>query len=216
MGLIQRVRDAAKRAAEKIQETGRRVVEAARQAVQRKRERDEESLYKEETPPDYVSEPEPIAEPEYVPADYEVDVAEVEKVFEEAAEEVESLADKLKREDLEKREAAHQEAYNKFNDAYFDGDLTREQYDNMWNTIGEFSNDHDEYGSPDLILLYEEMYEKYGEGVNDPALFAQLFETAANSIDAMYPSDAIDVIYNMLDRMPTLEDLHVSLQSVFA
>ena len=129
--------------------------------------------------------------------------------------EKESLAEKLKEADLEVRVKAQQQAYEKFNELYFDNELTRQQYDDMWNTIGEFSNDHEEYGSPSLIILYEEMYEKYGAGVNDPQLFRDLFEQASKSINAMYPSDAIDIVYDMIQRQPTLEDLYDSLQSVY-
>ena len=199
MGFIGKLRKAAERVAEKVQAAGRAVYEAAKNAISRGRAEAEEPLYKEETP----------ERPFGAMPGEGVDEFGLDEILQE------SLSDKLKREDLEAREQAHIDAFNTFNENYFDGDLTREQYDNMWNTIGEFSNDHSEYGSPELVLLYEEMFEKYGEGVNDPTLFEQLFEQASNSINAMYPEDAIDVIYDMIRKMDTLEELHDSLQSIY-
>lgn len=192
MKLLNRIREAVEKAAEAIKERAEEFIERAKNRFIREVE-EEEPLYKEEIP-DYVNE---------------------EDLF--TYEDEQSLADKLKDEDLRMREEAHQKAYEKFSDKWYDGDLSRETYDNMWNTIGEFTNDYGEvYGSPELILLYEEMEKKFGDAVNDKEFFKDFFENAANSIDVVYPEDVFDKLYDMIEEFESKEEFYDSIQSVFS
>ena len=148
MNIFRRVREAAKRFAEAVQERAREVVERAKERF--RKEEKEPKPFTFSDLQDYLSEQEPVEFPE--------------ELFENEPEE-ESLSEKLKREDLEKRIKQHEDAYETFKQNYYEGDeeFTREAYDLMWDTIGAVSNEFSErVPSPPMIELYEDMRYKFG------------------------------------------------------
>lgn len=190
MGFINRIREAARRAAEAIQEAGRRVIEAAREAVQFGREEEEEPLYKEETPPDHVSE-----EPPSWPEEYQ-----------------ESLSEKLKREDLEQREDQHRRAWESFNSDYMtDSPMSRMEYDLMWETIGEYSNDSEALGSPEIIEIYDEMTQKFGYDISPEFVKDFLDSVIEKTTDAVYAQDYVDAIYDAISKTGSVEEFYDTL-----
>ena len=191
MGFLNKVREAARRAAEAIQEAGRRVIEAAREAVQFGREKEEEPLYKEETPPDHVSE-----EPPSWPEEY-----------------TESLSEKLKREDLEAREDQHRRAWESFNSDYMiDSPLSRMEYDLMWETIGEYSNDSEALGSPEIIEIYDEMTQKFGYDIDPEFVKEFLNSVIEKTTDATYAQDYVNAIYKAISKTGSVEEFYDTLQ----
>ena len=188
MNIFRRVREAAKRFAEAVQERAREVVEKAKE-----RFRKEEPIYNEEPVSDRLDEQEPL------------------DLFESEPEE-ESLSEKLKREDLEKRIKQHEDAYETFKQNYYEEDeeFTREAYDLMWDTIGAVSNEFSErVPSPPMIELYEDMRYKFGADLTK-YFFQDFFREAANSFEAegMYAEEFVDLLYARLERIDSVEDFY--------
>lgn len=187
MNIFRRVRDAVQKAAERLQERAVEIVKSARERFSR------ESLYKEETPP----EP-PAPEPEipYNPPEYE-----------------QSLSERLKDLDLAEKEKQHRKAYESFNRDFMpDEPLSRVEYDMMWDTIGEYANDSDSLGSPDLIEIYEEMTNKYGYDIDASFVKDFLDHAIQNASDAMYKEDYINAIYDAISNTGSVEEFYESLE----
>lgn len=187
MNIFKRVREAVQKAAERLQERAADIVERARERFSR------EPLYKEEIP----KEP-PAPEPEipYNPPEYE-----------------QSLSDKLKDLDLEAKEEQHRKAYESFNRDFMpDEPITRYEYDLMWDTIGEYANDSDSLGSPDLIEIYEEMTNKFGYDIDASFVKDFLDHAIQNASDAMYKEDYINAIYDAISNTGSVEEFYESLE----
>lgn len=187
MNIFKRVREAVQKAAERLQERAADIVERARERFSR------EPLYKEEIPP---KPPAPEPEIPYNPPEYE-----------------QSLSDKLKDLDLEAKEEQHRKAYESFNaDFMTDQPLSRIEYEFMWDTIGEYANDSDSLGSPDLIEIYEEMTNKFGYDI-DESFFKEFLDNAIqNASDAIYKEDYINAIYDAISNTGSVEEFYESLE----
>ncbi len=184
MNLFKRVREAAKRAAEAVMEAGQKVIERARERFAR----DE---YKEETPS--VPEPSqiPLNPPEY-----------------------DSLSEKLKAEDLAQKEEQHRKAFESFNSEFMEGnEISRFEYDMMWDAIGEYSNDSDALGSPDLIEIYDAMTSKYGYDI-DTDFVKEFLDKAIQeaSATAIYKEDYINAIYDAISKTGSVEEFYESME----
>lgn len=187
MNIFRRVREAVQRAAERLQERAADIVERARERFSR------EPLYKEEIPKE-PSAPKP--EIPYNPPEYE-----------------QSLSDKLKDLDLEAKEEQHRKAYESFNrDFMTDEPLSRIEYDLMWDTIGEYANDSDSLGSPDLIEIYEEMTNKFGYDIDASFVKEFLDYAIQNTSDAIYKEDYINAIYDAISNTGSVEEFYESLE----
>lgn len=185
MNIFKRVREAVQKAAERLQERAADIVERARERFSRK------PLYKEETQPKP-----PVPEIPYNPPEYE-----------------QSLSDKLKDLDLEVKEEQHRQAYESFNrDFMTDEPISRLEYDLMWDTIGEYANDSDSLGSPDLIEIYEEMTNKFGYDINESFVKDFLDHAMQNATDAVYKEDYINAIYDTISNTGSVEEFYESLE----
>lgn len=186
MNLWKRVREAAERFADAVQERAQAVIERARERFRRVEE--ERPIYKEEREP----EPIPLNPPEYE----------------------QSLSERLKEEDLKVKEEQHRKAWESFNSEFMtDGDqLSRMEYDLMWDTIGEYSNDSDALGSPDLIEIYDAMTAKYGYDI-DADFVRQFLDKAIQdaSVDAIYKEDYINAIYDAISNTGSVEEFYDTL-----
>ena len=187
MGFINRVRAAAQKAAEAIQAAGRKVYEAARERLAQSAA----DLNKEEIPTKRPAE-QPPSWPE--PAQ-------------------ETLSEKLKREDLEAREEQHRQAWESFNtDFMTDSPLSRAEYYFMWETIGEYSNDSEALGSPDIIEIYDAMTEKFGYDITPEFVKDFLNNAMENATDAVYKEDYIDAIYDAISKTGSVEEFYEEIQ----
>lgn len=188
MNIFRRVRDAVQKAAERLQERAAEIVERAKERFSR------EPLYKEETLP---KPPVPVPEIPYNPPEYE-----------------KSLSEKLKDLDLEAKEDQHRKAFESFNaDFMTDEPISRYEYDLMWDTIGEYANDSDSLGSPDLIEIYEEMTNKYGYDIDASFVKDFLDHAIQNASDtAMYKEDYINAIYDAISNTGSVEEFYDSLE----
>ena len=191
MGFINSVRAAAQRAAQAIQAAGRKVYEAARERLMERAADVAADLNKEETPTERPAE-QPPSWPE--PAQ-------------------ETLSEKLKREDLEAREEQHRQAWESFNtDFMTDSPLSRSEYDLMWETIGEYSNDSEALGSPDIIEIYDAMTEKFGYDITPEFVKEFLNHAMENATDAVYKEDYMDAIYDAISKTGSVEDFYEEIQ----
>ena len=187
MSIFKRVREAVQKAAERLQERAADIVERARERFSR------EPLYKEETQP---KPPAPEPEIPYNLPEYE-----------------QSLSDKLKDLDLEAKEEQHRKAYESFNaDFMTDQPISRMEYDLMWDTIGEYANDSDSLGSPDLIEIYEEMTNKFGYDIDASFVKDFLDNVIQNASDAIYKEDYINAIYDAISNTGSMEEFYESLE----
>ena len=187
MNIFRRVREAVQKAAERLQERAADIVERARERFSR------EPLYKKEIPPEP---PAPEPEIQYNPPEYE-----------------QSLSDKLKDLDLEAKEEQHRKAYESFNaDFMTDQPISRMEYDLMWDTIGEYANDSDSLGSPDLIEIYEEMTNKFGYDIDASFVKDFLDNAIQNASDAIYKEDYINAIYDAISNTGSVEEFYESLE----
>lgn len=187
MNIFKRVREAAERFAEAVQERAQAIMERARDVFIR------ETSNKEEIPP---TPPEPVPEFPYNPPEYE-----------------QSLSDKLKEADLEAKEEQHRKAFESFNaDFMTDEPISRYEYDLMWDTIGEYANDSDSLGSPDLIEIYEEMTNKFGYDIDADFVKDFLDHAIQNASDAMYKEDYINAIYDAISNTGSVEEFYESLE----
>lgn len=182
MNLFRRIREAAERFAEAVQEKAKDIIEQARERFSRS---DEEPLYKEETTP---------AWPE------------------------ESLSDRLKEEDLKAKEEQHKRAFESFNKNFMpDGEgISRYEYDEMWDAIGEYSNDSEALGSPDIIEIYDAMTEKFGYDV-DADFIKTFLDTVQRGVNTDLPWDTyretfIDAVYKALNNTDSVGDFYESLE----
>lgn len=187
MNIFKRVREAVKKAAERLQKRAADIVERARERFSR------EPLYKEETQP---KPPAPEPEIPYNPPKYE-----------------KSLSEKLKDLDLEVKEEQHRKAYESFNSDFMtDQPISRMEYDLMWDTIGEYANDSDSLGSPDLIEIYEEMTNKFGYDIDASFVKDFLDNAIQNASDAIYKEDYINAIYDAISNTGSVEEFYESLE----
>lgn len=187
MNIFKRVREAVQKAAERLQERAADIVERARERFSR------EPLYKEETQP---KPPAPEPKFPYNPPEYE-----------------QSLSDKLKEVDLEAKEEQHRKAFESFNaDFMTDEPISRYEYDLMWDTIGEYANDSDSLGSPDLIEIYEEMTNKFGYDIDADFVRDFLDHAMQNASDAIYKEDYINAIYDAISNTGSVEEFYESLE----
>ena len=187
MSIFKRVREAVQKAAERLQERAADIVERARERFSR------EPLYKEET---QAKPPAPEPEIPYNPPEYE-----------------QSLSDKLKDLDLEVKEEQHRKAYESFNaDFMTDQPISRMEYDLMWDTIGEYANDSDSLGSPDLIEIYEELTNKFGYDIDASFVKDFLDNAIQNASDAIYKEDYINAIYDAISNTGSVEEFYESLE----
>lgn len=194
MNIFKRVREAAKRFAEAVQERAREVVERAKERFRKEEKEPEQFTFSDLQ--DYLSEQKKQIE-------FPKELFETEE---------ESLSEKLKREDLEKRIKQHEDAYETFKNNYYEDDeeFTREAYDLMWDTIGAVSNEFSErVPSPPMIELYEDMRYKFGAELTKD-FFQDFFREAANSFEAegMYAEEFIDLLYAKLERIDSVEDFY--------
>lgn len=187
MNIFKRVREAVQKAAERLQERAAEIVERARERFSRK------PLYKEEVP---AKPPAPEPEIPYNPPEYE-----------------QSLSERLKEADLEVKEEQHRKAYESFNKDFMpDEPMSRMEYDLMWDTIGEYANDSDSLGSPDLIEIYEEMTNKFGYDIDADFVKDFLDHAIQNASDAMYKEDYINAIYDAISNTGSVEEFYESLE----
>ena len=187
MNIFKRVREAAERFAEAVQERAQAIMERARDVFIR------ETSNKEEIP---TTPPEPVPEFPYNPPEYE-----------------QSLSDKLKEADLEAKEEQHRKAFESFNaDFMTDEPISRYEYDMMWDTIGEYANDSDSLGSPDLIEIYEEMTNKFGYDIDADFVRDFLDHAMQNASDAIYKEDYINAIYDAISNTGSVEEFYESLE----
>lgn len=187
MNLFRRVREAVQTAAKRLQERAVDIVERAKERFSR------ESLYKEETQP---KPPEPVQDIPYNPPEYE-----------------RSLSDKLKDLDLKAKEEQHRKAYESFNaDFMTDQPISRMEYDLMWDTIGEYANDSDSLGSPDLIEIYEEMTNKFGYDIDATFVKDFLDHAMQSATDAIYKEDYINAIYDAISNTGSVEEFYEPLE----
>ena len=196
MNIFRRVREAAKRFAEAVQERAREVVERAKERFRKEEKEPEHFTFSDLQ--DYVSE-------------QGTGINFTEELFESEPEE-ETLSEKLKREDLEKRIKQHEDAYETFKQNYYEEDeeFTREAYDLMWDTIGAVSNEFSErVPSPPMIELYEDMRYKFGADLTKD-FFQDFFREATNSFEAegMYAEEFVDLLYARLERIDSVEDFY--------
>lgn len=194
MNIFKRVREAAKRFAEAVQERAREVVERAKERFRKEEKEPEQFTFSDLQ--DYLSEQKKQIE-------FPKELFETEE---------ESLSEKLKREDLEKRIKQHEDAYETFKNNYYEDDeeFTREAYDLMWDTIGAVSNEFSErVPSPPMIELYEDMRYKFGAELTKD-FFQDFFREAANSFEAegMYAEEFVDLLYAKLERIDSVEDFY--------
>ena len=187
MSIFKRVREAVQKAAKRLQERATDIVERARERFSR------EPLYKEDIPP---KPPEPVPEFPYNPPEYE-----------------KSLSEKLKDLDLEAKEEQHRKAYESFNaDFMTDEPISPYEYELMWDTIGEYANDSDSLGSPDLIEIYEEMTNKFGYDIDASFVKDFLDNAIQNASDAIYKEDYINAIYDAISNTGSVEEFYESLE----
>lgn len=183
MNIFRRVREAAERFAEAVQERGRQIMERARDIFSRETYNKEETM--QEPAPDFP----------YNPPEYE-----------------QSLSEKMKEEDLKKKEEQHRKAYESFNKDYMgDTPISRYEYDIMWDTIGEYTNDSESLGSPDMIEIYDAMTEKYGYDIDKEFVKEFIDHAMQSAPDAMYKEDYINAIYDAIKEVGSVEEFYDSL-----
>lgn len=123
------------------------------------------------------------------------------------------LSEKLKEEDLKRREEQHRQAWESFNtDFMTDSPLSRAEYDLMWETIGEYSNESEALGSPDIIEIYDAMTEKFGYDITPEFVKDFLNKAMENATDAVYKEDYMDAIYDAISKTGSVEDFYEEIQ----
>ena len=199
MGWISKVREAARKAAGAIQKRAKKVVEAAKRAVQGKPK--DVSPYREELDVDSAK-VEGIMSPVEPERDYSKSKAE-------------RLNGEEKRADEEKKEEEKRTAYESFNKSH--GYTSWEDYDRMWSIIGGVVN---EYGgkvdSDTIIHVYYAASYKFGDNL-DSDFFLNMFRYVENSFggDDYYAEDFIDKLYSVIDMYGSKEEFYEDVQGYY-
>ena len=199
MGWISKVREAARKAAGAIQKRAKKVVEAAKRAVQGKPK--DVSPYREELDVDSAK-VEGIMSPVEPERDYSKSKAE-------------RLNEEEKRADEEKKEEEKRTAYESFNKTH--GYTSWEDYDRMWSIIGGVVN---EYGgkvdSDTIIHVYYAASYKFGDNL-DSDFFLNMFRYVENSFggDDYYAEDFIDKLYSVIDMYGSKEEFYEDVQGYY-
>lgn len=200
MGWLSKVREAARKAASAIQERAKKVVEAAKRAVQGKPK--DNDRYWENFDIDSAKE-EGITSP-----------VDAENGFKK------SLAQKLeeaqKRADEEKREEQKKKSYDKFVENH--GDISREEYNRMWETIGPASSEYAEsLGSDVIIEFYNRALDQYKDDLT-PEFFMDIFRWVDDHFydkEMLYAEDFVDEINNVLKDYATKSDFYQDFRDYY-
>lgn len=200
MGWLSKVREAVRKAASAIQERAKKVVEAAKRAVQGKPK--DNDRYWENFDIDSAKE-EGISSP-----------VDAENGFKK------SLAQKLeeaqKRADEEKREEQKKKSYDKFVENH--GDISREEYNRMWETIGPASSEYAEsLGSDVIIEFYNRALDQYKNDLT-PEFFMDIFRWVDDHFydkEMLYAEDFVDEINNVLKDYATKSDFYQDFRDYY-
>lgn len=199
MGWINRVREAARKAVGAIQKRARKVVDAAKRAVQGKPK--DVSPYREELDVD-------SAKAEGITSPVEPDKGYVKS-------KAERLNEEEKKADEEEKEEEKRKAYESFNKSH--GYTAWEEYDRMWSIIGGVVN---EYGgkvdSDTIIHVYYAASYKFGDDL-DSEFFLNMFRYVEISFggEDYYAEDFIDNLYNIINVYGSKEEFYEDIQGYY-